>query len=124
MEGLSVISYKGKQIIYVDYSINGESKEKTMQLIKAFSEEPENLKCPPKSALVLINVTGLRFDKEVLNAIKDARNKVIQYEKKTANFGMSPIQKAAYNFMLAMTASNNMKIFNSELEAKEWLIKD
>ena len=120
MEGLSTIYYKGKQIHYVDYSTTGGSKEKTLLLTKVWEEE--FCKHPPKSVLTLANASGFRFDKEIMNATKAARIASEPYEIKSALFGMNNLTRAVYNFVLAMTAGNYQKVFNTELEAKEWLV--
>jgi hypothetical protein len=122
MAGLSTISYKGNQIIYVDYTPVGDSKEKTMQLMEAFKDEV--IKYPLKGILALVNVKDLRFDKDILNLMKAHQDQVNPRLKKEAVLGMSPLHKAAYNFLLALTTKDLIKTFNTELEAKEWLVKD
>ncbi|NLW46565.1 MAG: hypothetical protein GXY86_04405 [Firmicutes bacterium] len=122
MEGFSKIAYKGKEILYADYSSFGFDKEKTLQLISGFANE--YMKCPPKSALALVNVANLHFDTDIINALKENQDKTVPYQKKVAIIGMKGLQKVAYNFIITLTQRDSVKILNSENEAKEWLVSD
>jgi len=122
MEGLSKITYKGKQIYFVDYAPTGGVKEKTIQLIKTWEEEFR--KQPPKSVLALINTADLRFDAEITNLLKKASNNVKGNLKKNAFFGLRTIHQALFNIGFALSFNNVFKVFKMELEAKEWLVKD
>lgn len=82
MEGLSNISYKGKQIIYLDYSGFGNDKDRAIQLIKAGTLE--YMKYPPKSVIALVKVKDLRFDAEVMNTFKVEQDKAAPFEKRVA----------------------------------------
>jgi len=123
MEGFSIISYKDQPIYYFDYSEIGNSKEKVIRLIKYATEEYAKL--PLKSLLVLVNFTNLHFDMDVVNTFKEERKKSTPYEKKVAIFGMIGVMNIAYNFIAnAGQATDFMKAFDTELNAKEWLISD
>lgn len=121
MEGLSTITYKNKKIIYLDYSGFGEDKEKTKELIKGGTAE--YMKYPLKSVLALVNVKNLRFDTEVMNLWKEEQDKSAPHEKKVAVVGMSTLQRIAYNF-ITRSHGNTIKAFESEQEAKDWLVMD
>jgi hypothetical protein len=123
VEGFSIVSYKGKTILSFDFSNLGKSKEKTMQLIGAIREEYS--KNPLESVLVFFNVTNIYFDMDMLNAFKETRDKFGKYEKKVAAIGITGILKTGYNFVVGLTKNNSsLKTFDSELEAKEWLVSD
>ncbi len=122
MEGLSKIVYKGKGIIYTDYSVVSESKEKTFQLIQAI--ENEIMQYPPNSVLSLTNVQNLGFDTEVLNKFKNSQEKTVQYQKKTAVIGLKGLQQVAYNIVVALTQRDRVKAFDTEIGAKDWLVSD
>ena len=76
------------------------------------------------AAIGLTNCAGLSFDKDILSAIKSSQDRINPYVKKIAMIGMKPVHKAAYNFLLAVTTNKFMKAFESESEAKEWLVND
>lgn len=124
MEGLSTITYKNKQIYYIDYSSIGESKDKVMQLLQGVLEEYTRKKIPPKSVLAITNVSNLHFDSDIISFFKQIREKSAPFEKRVAVIGMKGLQKVAYNFIVTLTQKDLVKAFDSELEAKEWLVGD
>ena len=121
MSAIRSTLYKGKEIIVIDFSEAGADKEKTLSIIAqvfpVLSVRPKN------SVLTLTNVSGVRFDKEILDAFKESVLQVRPYQKKAAVIGIKGIQKVAYSFVTMMT-SDITKAFDSELEAKEWLVAD
>jgi hypothetical protein len=122
MEGLSNIVYKNKKIIYVDYSNIGDSKEKVTALIKGSTVEYK--KNPPKSVLALVNVQNTKFDMDILNIMKSTKEETVPFEKKVAIIGLNGLQKVAYNFIVSLTQKESVRAFNTDLEAKEWLVSD
>ncbi|MGE5557070.1 MAG: hypothetical protein ACM3WV_00515 [Bacillota bacterium] len=124
MEGLSLITYKGKTIVYVDYSIPGKlkSKEKTIALIQSGTDTFK--KFPLRSVLAIINAESFFFDMDVVSVFRKSQNECEAYEKKVAVIGVSGLIKVAYNFIVGLTMNTKFRIFNTELEAKEWLVKD
>jgi hypothetical protein len=122
MEGLSHIIYKDKTIIYVDYSGFGSSKGKIIALIKEATGEYK--KYPLGSVLALINIQSTMFDIDILNIMKNAKAETIPYEKRIAIIGMEGPQKAAYDFIVCLTQKEIIKVFDSEQEAKDWLVED
>jgi hypothetical protein len=127
MDGLKIINYKNKTIIYIDYTVKpgggpdtiGSSKEKTIQLLRSATDEYK--KCPEGSVLALCKFEGVRFDMDVLKVFKEEGAKTKPYEKKVAVIGIKGLLKAGYNFVVGLT-SNTFKAFDSEDEAKEWLV--
>jgi hypothetical protein len=122
-EGISTISYKDKTILFFDFSNMGKSKEKTIKLINAIGGE--YARNPLNSVLALFNVKNIYFDMDILNVFKEARNQFSQYEKKVAVIGVTGLLKTGYNFVVGLSKdSSSVKIFDSELEAKEWLVNN
>lgn len=122
VEGFSIINYKGKNIIYANYSSLGKDKEKILNLVNTLAEE--YLKNPPNSVLGLTNVTNIHFDMDILNAFKSLGKKTAPHEKKIALVGVNGLLKAGYNFVVGFNNSNKFRAFDTEEEAKEWLVKD
>ena len=121
--GLSTIIYKNRIIYFIDYSIfQSNKKEKTLQLLKIAGDEWVTK--PPNSVLSIINVTNFYFDLEVLNAFKVSIIRTVPNEKRMAIIGVNGLVKVAYNFVIGLTNDSKVKAFDSELEAKEWLISD
>ncbi len=125
VEGLSIINYKGKTIVYGNYMTFAEDKStqkaKTLELEKAVSAEYS--KYSTKTLLALTNVQNMYFDMDILNAMKNSMDKVSPYMKKSAIVGVKGLAKAGYNFVIGL-ANHNTKAFDTEEEAKEWLVKD
>lgn len=123
MEGFSIVSYKDKSIYCFDYSEIGYSKEKIIRLIKYATEEYAKL--PLKSVLVLANMSNLHVDMDIFNTFKEERKKCTPYEKKIAIIGVKGVTNIAYNFIVNFGQGNNFtRTFDTEIEAKEWLISD
>lgn len=120
-EGFSTITYQNKTILYFDFSVLGKSKEKTLQLINSVGVEYQ--KYTLNSVLALFNCTDLYFDMDVLNNFKEVRTNYCKYEKKVAGIGITGLLKTGYNFVVGLTNRDSpVKIFDSEIEAKKWLI--
>jgi hypothetical protein len=122
MEGLSKITYKNKTILYIDYSKVLGSKEKILQLIEKASQE--YLKYPPKSALALTNFSNIQMDSDIVQMLKKTQEKTFLYEKKVTLIGNKDHLKVGYNFIVGFTQRSIVQMFDTELEAKEWLVKD
>jgi hypothetical protein len=61
---------------------------------------------------------------DVLNAFQKSTKRTADYEHKMAILGVKGLMKAAYNFVIGLTQNKKVKTFDSELEAKEWLVSD
>lgn len=124
MEEFTKIVYKGKDIFYIDYSKFGFDVGKALKLIRFATEEYKRLQLPPKSVLAIVNVNGLHFDTELINAFKEEKENTAYYEKKVAIVGMKGLQKVAYNFVVTLTQRNAVKVFDEISDAKDWLVSD
>jgi hypothetical protein len=122
MNEFSLITYKGKKIHYIDYSNFGSAKEKTMKLIAYSVAECKKLE--PKSSLTLINVKSLSFDMDIINAFKDSIGESQPFVRKLAVAGLTGLQKVVYNFITNLSQKYVIKAFDTEQEAKEWLISE
>jgi hypothetical protein len=118
--GISTKIYHGKQIYIVDFSNYGESKEDTVKLITQMSDE--FVKNPLNSVLALINVTDVFFCFDTFKGFKKFDKKCRPYEKKSAVIGLNGMKKTGFNSIVGK--SSTIKVFDSELEAMEWLISD
>ena len=122
MNEFSLITYKNKKIHYIDYSNFGSAKEKTLALIQYSVQECRKLE--PNSSLTLINVKNLSFNMDIINSFRDSIVETQPYVRKLAVFGLTGLQKIVYNFITKLSQQYSIKAFETELEAKEWLISD
>lgn len=121
MDEIKIMTYKNKEFFYVDYTGIANSKEKIIQLITESGEEYR--KKPLKSVLALVNVGNARFDSEILGIFKESQEKCVPYEKRVAVIGLDTLKRIAYNF-IAGSNKTFIRAFESEEEAKEWLVQD
>lgn len=122
MEGISKITYKGKEIIYLDYSCFKLDKTKTLNLV--YGSANEYMKYPLKSVLALVNLTNLYFDTNIINAFKITQEETILHQKRIALIGLKGLQILAYKYIVHMKYRDMVRIFNNISEAKEWLVLD
>lgn len=120
VKGLSIIDYKGKKIIYADYSILG-NKDEALALLEEL--KAQYMKEPLNSVLGMTNVQNLKFDMEVLNKMKSGEKETTPRVKKVAIVGVKGLLKAGYNFVIGLSNSP-YKIFDTVEEAKEWLASE
>jgi hypothetical protein len=113
------IEYKGKKILYVEYSGAKDDDE----LIGVLHREVEIEKTLTEKTLCLVTVAnahaGTRYMDELKKLGKEVRNEKVA---KTATLGVEGIQRVLFNAYILFTGEVN-KTFSSEEEAKEWLIK-
>lgn len=121
MEGISTIIYHGKQIYIVDFT-NFKKREETARLIEALGDE--YTKNPLNSVLVLIDITNAFFHFDTFKNFKKLEEKYGQYEKKVAIIGLKGLRKTGLNSIAGLNKKDSLKPFDSEQEAKEWLVND
>ena len=120
MKGISTITYQGKTILVVDFAEMGKTKETTLELIEAMKDE--FLKHPLKSVLALINVTHIYFHIKTLHAFRQFQEEIGPYGKKVVIVGLKGLMKSGFNSVAG--SNKNVKAFDSETEAKEWLVNE
>jgi 23S rRNA pseudoU1915 N3-methylase RlmH len=119
MAGVYDLTYKGKAIICVDVSnleIGHKSEFQTI-LTKAGEKIRRN---SPKSQLIITNVKGIRFDKEMANNMKEYAKDNNPYVKASAIVGLEGLQKIIYAAIKAFTG-RDFHLSETMEEAQEWL---
>jgi len=119
MAGCSIITYKGKEIIYGDHQ--ELSGDELLQNIKRVIKTVKDYKKP--EVLFLGNFTNTYASTEVMNYLKSSE--VIAINKKytkMAVFGIMGIKKIMLKAFNAVTGDKT-KLFSTEDEAKEYLVK-
>lgn len=117
MERVSTIIYKGKSIILVDLSsLPPEETLKVLPQAKAVIA-----KCPPKSALILTDVTNAVYNKEVASAIKEFSTHNTPYVKHSAVVGASGLSQVLLQTVIFLTR-RELKAFSTRDQAKAWLV--
>ena len=119
---LKYISYKGKRILYVDYSnLSGELAKEAMGLL---DDEANEMRTWTQRGLVLSDFRNSKANSEFIAYGKKLGKEVFADKVlKSACIGITGVQSI---LLQAYNAFSKDKIvpFATEEEAKEWLIKD
>lgn len=89
MGSISIINYENIRIVYNDMS---EAKPKEVIDLCMQSEEVLE-RFPPQSAYVLVNVSNIRFNSQVVQMIKETTKHNSPFVKTTAVFGLEGFTK-------------------------------
>jgi hypothetical protein len=118
MAGHSIITYKGKEISYLDY--RGMKLE---EIIKTIDEAAKSSLQENKRRLQLSNLTGVFAVPEFMEKVQEAGKKTKHLTIKSAVVGITGAKKLLLNTYNALTGAN-LKAFDDEDSAKEWLVKE
>lgn len=118
MAGHSFITYKGKDISYLDHQ--GEKLEQMIQTVK--DAEERALK-KNKRIYVLTNMTGAFAVPDYMKRAKEAGKNTNHLIIKQALVGITTGQKILATAYSLFT-KNKIKVFDDEESAKEWFLKD
>lgn len=116
---IKFIEYKNKQIIYVDHRKDKTDKEMIETLTKGIEIE----KSMEGNYLVLANFEGTFVSFRFME-IQNEFGKELQRKKnaKVALVGISGMKTLLATAYIKFTGHSNMKTFNDEEDAKEWLV--
>lgn len=118
MAGHSIIDYKGKEILYIDYRGMNEN-----QMIQTLNEATERSLSDNKPRLLLTNVAGSFVLPDFLKKAKEAGKRTKHLTLKSAIIGIEGAKKVLLKFHNLYVGSE-MKPFHDEIEAKEWLVRE
>lgn len=116
MAGYSIISHKGKEILYVDYQ--GMSKEEILRTMDDATEFALNENRP---LLRLSNMTDVFGVKDIVDKAKESGKKTNHLTIKRAAVGITGAKKVLFNAFNRVTG-NNARAFDTVENAKEWLV--
>jgi hypothetical protein len=114
------IEYNGKKILYQDFSnhfYNSKAVQQELEEVGAIV-----LNEPKSSILVLSNFANTEITGELMPILNEASKKTKSHVLKTAAIGISGI-KRKLGEMLSRITGQPIMYFESEIEAKEWLVK-
>lgn len=121
MKGMYKTQYEGKEILCLDISgSTSKDKEKIEEHVNLAKEAVKQY--PPKSALMITNVTNTGFDSAVSSMIKEYAQHNTPYVKASALVGISGLQKVILTAVKKMTGRDYYLAYAME-EALEWLVK-
>ncbi|MBN2441039.1 MAG: hypothetical protein JXJ04_06825 [Spirochaetales bacterium] len=114
------IEFKGKKILYVNYR-NVRDKDVAISILKRAVEIERKSE---GDLLILQNYEGTYANQEFMGEIKKLGKEVKEKVKKNALVGITGIKKILLQTYSAFSGEKNIKTFNTEEDAKEWLILD
>ncbi len=121
MAGTSEIEYRGKKIFCLSVAgLRLDEKKLVGQFLE--SAKKEIRKYPPKSLLIITDVTNTGYDTEVASMFKDYASHNTPYVKASAVVGISGLQKIILRAIITLTG-RDFYLATTVDDAKEWLIK-
>jgi hypothetical protein len=115
------IEYKGKKIFYRDFSdlfFNARAViNELVEVQTVVAKEPGN------SVLVITNFQDTEISSELMPLLNAASKKTKDHVHKTAVLGVSGIKKSLGDLLSRLTGQQLM-YFDTEDEAKEWLVQE
>jgi hypothetical protein len=118
MSRIEVLTHKGKKIVFIDLAQC--SPTEVLQVIE--KAKVEIAKCGPKGALILTDVSGATYTKEIAAAMKDFTQFNSPYVKASAVVGADGIRGILLNTIIFITR-RELKTFMNREEAKNWLVE-
>ena len=120
MQRVRFITHKDKRVLLIDYSnLRDDSELFEMIEQREFVVDSQ----PRNSVLMVINVTGAKFSKEVLTRAKEANVYDLPYVRRSALVGVEERQKPAID-AVSMFAKRQWEQFPTLAEALDWIVKD
>lgn len=120
MERIRYVQHRGRQILVQDFS-NIDDHDAALETIEAakrtVAEREED-----GSLLVLTVGHGSRYDKRMLNALKELAAHHTPYVRASAVVTDSGLHRVAI-YAVSRFAGRNIKAFDGEEAAKDWLVE-
>ena len=120
MQRVRFINHKDRRVLLIDYSnLTDESELIEMIEQREFVVDSQ----PRNSVLMVINVTGAKFSKEVLTRAKEANVYDRPYVLRSAMVGVAEQQKPALA-AVSMFAKKQWEMFDTLDQALDWIVQD
>jgi hypothetical protein len=116
--GIQKISHEGQTIFYLDFS-NLKFEEDILKQINECTQEIR--KQPYNSLITLTNVSGMQYNKSIMDSFSDFISGNKPYVKTGAVFGLTGLSHYVYNGLMKVTG-RDVRSFKLEIEAKDFLI--
>jgi hypothetical protein len=115
------LTYKEKRIFFQDFSERGFADMKI--IIQELADVQEIVsKAPENSVLVLADFRQTRIGKDLMDLLIASSNSTKSHVQKTAVLGVIGIKRILADMLIRFTGQP-LSFFDTEDDAKEWLIK-
>jgi hypothetical protein len=119
MNGISTISFKGKQIFLLDLSsLTLKDREEFKKHIAHAGKVVQGQ--PLKSVLIITDTTNTKFDTDFVETLKEYAKHNNPYIKASALVGLTGLQKIIY-FAVKTFTGRDFYIAKDLTDAQEWL---
>lgn len=118
MERARFIEHRGRQILFIDFTdmnAPGEALAEIDKVRRLIAAQPHD------SLLTLTDVTGTRYDDEIIGALKAMAEHNRPYVRAAASVTRTPLQLVALRAS-AITTRRRLEAFDDLEKAKEWLV--
>ncbi len=116
MDRVQKITHKGKTIVLADFS-NCKPGETIALMGQA---EKVIASCPPKKALILSDVTGAQYNKDVSERMKEFTKHNTPYVLGSAAVGVAGVQMILLQTLIFISR-REIKLFPTRQAAMDWL---
>ncbi len=118
MERVKFIIHKWRRILVLDGSYCSVE-----EAIKSIDEAKKVIRSQPESSLlILTDVTGAKYNLEVIEKLKEFASGNKPYVRASALVGLDGLQKAVYS-AVTLFSKRTIPVFDDIEEAKDWLIE-
>jgi hypothetical protein len=119
MDRVRFITHQGKQILFIDVT-NCAADE----VIELLAEVQRIVTAqPPKSALILSDLTGAQFSRAAVNRMKEVAVFDRPYVKRAAFVGAQSLPKVFYD-ALTTFSRREFPRFQAREDAMDWLVRE
>ncbi len=120
MSAAKFIEHRGKKVLLIDFSNSSDAHAvlKTVEAAIAFVAGTNQ----PGSLLGLVDLSGVRFTKEIQGAVRRMAAHNRPYTKFIAIVGLTGVRALMFRLMLQLRKRTNHKLISSRQEALDWLV--
>lgn len=118
MSIIKFINYKDKKLLCADFAKlePQEAIENIKELEKILADRPK------KSAVILIDATGLQLNPKLITTIEEFNNCYKEQIKAVAIVGITGLKKSIFNSFLG-SLDITIELFDTLAQAKNWLAR-
>jgi hypothetical protein len=119
MNRVSVIDHKGRKVILLDFS--GVTQPADWAAAVADTRRLFATLPPDRSALTLTDVSGTRYNRDTVDALKELTVANTAFVKAGAVVNTSVMHRAIIG-MIALFARRKFEVFETRAQALDWLV--
>jgi hypothetical protein len=120
MARVRFIEHKGRQVLLADYSAPVSEEEGLAAIAECMRIAALQ---PPRSLLLVTDVTGATFNTRLVQALKEVAAHNGPYVRRAAVVGVSGLQKVIYQAVLRFS-KRDIPAFATRQEALDWVVAE